>query len=290
MTEANRRLLASLAHPDDESFGPGGTLAYYANQGCAVELICATNGDVGTVDPQLMRDFNEVAELRQAELDCAVQALGIDRVHLFGYRDSGMPGTADNQHKDALINAPNEELVGRITKIIRRFKPQVIITFDPIGGYHHPDHIRIHEATLQAFHAAPDPDQFPEAGEPFKPQKLYYHTFPRRWIKLLVRLMPIFGMDPSRWGRNNDIDLTAMTDEDIPIHAAIDIRSSLDAKELATACHASQVDDDGSPGFLLTWLRRLSLQREQFSRGYPPAEKGLKEHDLFAGVDFGESK
>lgn len=290
MTQNDKRMLVSFAHPDDESFGPGGTIALYAQRGVTVELICATNGDVGTVRPELMKGYDDVAQLRQAELDCAVQALGIDHVHQLGYRDSGMPGSPDNKHKDALAAAPLAQVVEQVTGIIRQFKPQVIITFDPIGGYYHPDHIRMHEATLQAFHAAGDRSKFPDGLEPHQAQKLYYHTFPRRWINLLVKVMPLLGMDPTRWGRNNDIDLTALTKHDFPIHASIDIGDGLEAKEMATACHASQSDDDGSPGFLLTWLRRLSRQREQFSRAYPPAEQGLVEHDLFAGVEIDDSK
>lgn len=290
MTPNQKRLLASLAHPDDESFGPGGALAHYANQGVAIELICATNGDVGTVDPELMKGFNDVAELRRAELDCAVQALGIDNVHLFGYRDSGMPGTPDNEHPNALAAAPIEEVVAKVVRVIREFKPQVVLTFDPIGGYHHPDHIRIHDATLEAFHAAADPERYPDDLEPHQAQKLYYHTFPKNWMKLLVRVMPLFGMDPKRWGRNNDIDLTALTEHVFPIHASIDVRDSLEAKRMAIACHTSQTDDDDSAGFLLTWIRRLSRHQEQFSRAFPPAEDSLRETDLFEGVDFEESQ
>jgi len=278
------RMLASLAHPDDESFGPGGTLALYASRGVEVHLICATRGDVGTVDPSYLTGFDTVAELRQAELECAGQALGLHVVHQLGYRDSGMPGSPDNQHAHALAAAPLEAVVEKVTHVIRQVRPQVVITFDPIGGYHHPDHIRMFEATLAAFHAAADPTRFPDGLEPYRPQKLYYHTFSRRWLKLVVRLMPLLGMNPRAWGRNNDIDLTAVTNHDLPIHAIIDISDSAEAKQLASACHASQTDEDDSPGFLLNWLRRLGRNQETFMRGYPEPAPGLRETDLFAGV------
>jgi LmbE family N-acetylglucosaminyl deacetylase len=284
VAESTYRLLASLAHPDDESFGPGGTLALYAQRGVEVHLICATRGDVGTVDPEYLTGFDDVASLRQAELDCAVQALGIHQLHKLNYRDSGMPGTADNQHKEALAAAPLEEVVGKVVEIIRQVRPQVVLTFDPIGGYYHPDHIRIHDATLEAFHAAGDPDRFPELGSPYQPQKLYYHTFSRRWLKWLVRIMPLLGMDPSHWGRNNDIDLTALTRRDFPIDASINTRASSQAKEMATACHASQTDENGTAGFLLNWLRRLGGEHETFMRAEPEMGEGKRERDLFAGV------
>ncbi|MFP3853467.1 MAG: PIG-L deacetylase family protein [Anaerolineales bacterium] len=288
MPTNQRRMLVSFAHPDDESFGPGGTLAHYALQGVQIDLICATNGDVGTVDPELMRDFQSVAALRQAELDCAAQALGLNEIFLLGYRDSGMPGSPDNKHEEALAAAPLEEVVEQVTHYIRKVRPQVVLTFDPIGGYFHPDHVRMHDATVEAFHAAGDSDQYPGDLPPYQPQKLYFFTINKRWMKLLVRLMPLLGMDPTKWGRNDDIDLTALIDHDIPIHASIDTSEGMEAKELAAACHASQADEDGSPGFLLNWIRRLSMQRDHFSRGYPPADDNLKEKDLFSGIDLDE--
>lgn len=284
MKRRTQRLLASLAHPDDESFGPGGTLALYARQEAEVHLLCATNGDVGTVEPELMRGFQSIAELRLAELECAGKALGLTEIHPLGYRDSGMPGTADNDHPRALAAAPLDEVEERVVRVIRQVRPQVIITFDPIGGYHHPDHIRIHEATKLAFHSAANPERFPEAGQPHQAEKLYYHTFSRRWLRWIVRAMPLLGMDPGRWGRNNDIDLTALVEHEYPVHATIDVRPVMQAKNEATACHRSQTEEDGSPGFLLTWLRRLGMGSETFTRAYPASLNGRMENDLFDGI------
>lgn len=280
------RLLASLAHPDDESFGPGGTLALYADQGAEVHLVCATRGDVGTVDPEFLREFENIAELRQAELDCAAQALGISEVHMLGYRDSGMPGARDNKHKDALVTAPLSEVVDHLVHIIREVKPQVVITFDPIGGYFHPDHIRMHEATVEAFHAAGDAERLPDGPSPHQPQKLYFHTFQRRWLKVAVRLMPLLGMDPTRWGRNDDIDLTALTEHDFDIHASIDISEALEAREMAAACHASQREGSEPRSGPIAWIRGLTEQRETYIRGHPPADEDLQEEDLFEGVVY----
>jgi len=92
------RILAVLAHPDDESFGMGGTLAYYAQRGVKIHLVCATRGEVGEVEPEYLAEYQSIAELREAELRCAAEHLGIDGLHLLDYRDSGMPGTAHNRH------------------------------------------------------------------------------------------------------------------------------------------------------------------------------------------------
>ena len=180
-----RKILSVLAHPDDESFGMGGTLAYYAKQGVEVHLICATKGEAGDVEPEFLKDFSSVAERRESELRCAANYLGLKNVHFLGYRDSGMEGSEDNQHPNAFINAPMEKVSGEIVRYIREFKPDVVLTFDPVGGYHHPDHIHIHEATVAAFEASADAEQFPEYGAPFQPNKLYYHIFPRVFVRFI---------------------------------------------------------------------------------------------------------
>src|SRR3990172_2343447 len=172
-------MLAVLAHPDDESFGPGGTLALYASRGVQVHLLCATRGEVGTVSPELMAGHATIGDLRQAELECAASHLGLAGVHFLGYRDSGMPGSPDNRHPQALAAAPIEQVAAAVVEWIRRIRPQVVITFDPIGGYRHPDHIACHNATVLAFEAAGDAARFPASLPAYRPPTPYFHTFPR---------------------------------------------------------------------------------------------------------------
>ena len=167
-------MLAILAHPDDETFGLGGTLALYAKRGVAVHLICATRGEAGTVSPEFLERYSSIADLRVAELNCAAEQLRLEKVHFLDYRDSGMVGTEDNEHPNALTQAPLEEVVATLVDYIRRLRPQVVITFDPVGGYGHPDHIAVHKATVKAYEAAADPELFPDAGSPFQSQKLYF--------------------------------------------------------------------------------------------------------------------
>ena len=114
------------AHPDDETFGIGATLAQYAASGVKVYYVCATRGEVGTIDPDQMDGYVSVADVRWAELQRAGQVLGLtDIIHL-GYRDSGMQGSADNKHPDSLAMASPEEVASRIVKIIRELKPDVM--------------------------------------------------------------------------------------------------------------------------------------------------------------------
>jgi LmbE family N-acetylglucosaminyl deacetylase len=284
MENKQRSLLAVLAHPDDESFGMGGTLALYAKRGVSVHLICATRGEVGDVDPRLLEGFPSIGDLREHELRCAAEHLGLAGVYFLGYRDSGMPGSPDNRHPDALAAAPLEEVAARVTELIRRLRPQVVLTFDPIGGYRHPDHVAIQQATVRSFQAAGDPEAFPGEESPFQPQKLYFHTFSRRLMPLVVRLLPLFGQDPRHFGHNKDIDLISLAGEHFPVHARIDYREVIKAKEAASACHASQLSM-GPPGGLLGWAFRRGAGIETFMRAYPEASPGLRESDLFSGIN-----
>lgn len=280
-------LLAVLAHPDDESFGMGGTLARYAASGARCHLICATGGEEGTVDEGLLVGYASIAERRAAELACAAAALGLAGVTTLGYRDSGMPGAPANSHPEALAAQPVDAVAARVCAEIRRLRPQVVVTFDPIGGYRHPDHIAIHHATVAAFHAAGDPAQFPGDLPAHAPQKLYYHTFGRRVLRAAVALMPLFGRDPRRFGRNGDVDIAALAEVEFPIHARVDILTALAAREAAAACHASQGGGGGGRlGKLAGRAFGLVGGYETYMRAHPPAPDGLREDDLFAGVTF----
>jgi len=279
-------LLAVLAHPDDETFGMGGTLALYAHRGAQVQLVCATRGEAGTVSPEHLEGYQNIAQLREAELRCAASHLGIAEVHFLGYRDSGMAGSPENQHPESLASANLKQVVERVTKHIRRTKPQVVITFDPAGGYGHPDHIVTHQATVEAFQAAGDSARFPKAGPAFAPQKLYFITFSRRFASLSLMLLRLSGHDPSRMGRNQDMDLSEIASHQFPIHAKVNYRPAAKRKRLATACHASQLDFGPTGRGLAGMIWRLERLGtiDTFMRAHPPASNGPVERDLFQGV------
>ena len=286
-SDASRRLLVALAHPDDESFGPAGTIIHYASQGVAVHYICATRGEAGHVDPGLLEGTTSVAELRTQELECAARHLGLVSVRFLGYRDSGMANSPENQNPACLLQAPLEEVVAKIVGLIRQIRPHVVLTFDAVGGSFHPDHLKINQATTLAFHAAGDPERFAHQREgglaPYQPQKLYYMVFPLRWAKAAVRILPLFGQDPTAMGRNHDINLKQMADQGSQVVTTrINISPYLDASERAARCHASQISGGYShvPRFLRRWLFRF----DRYARVVPPFEGDRIERDLFAGV------
>ena len=275
------------AHPDDETFGIGATLALYAASGVKVYCVCSTRGEAGTVDSDLMKRYATVADLRWAELECAVQVLGLTNVIHLGYRDSGMRDSLDNKHPDALAMAPIEEVAGRIVKILRELKPDVVITHEPGGGYGHPDHIATHNAVVKAFYAANDPKQYTEAGPVFQPRKLYFGVRPHGFIKMMVKLMPLFGQNPHNFGRNKDIDLTRMIDMEYPIHAVIHLtKQAIETRSKAAACHISQGGGRLRPGpfRILRIVEKLRGQRDYFMRAYPIPTNQRREEDLFEGL------
>jgi len=285
-----RTLLVAYPHPDDESFGNGGTLARYAAQGVAVHYACATRGECGTVDPPLLDGYADVAALRTAEQECAARALGLAAVHFVGYRDSGMPGAPDNHHPSAFVQAPLEHAAGKLVALIRALRPQVVLTFSSYGGYGHPDHIYIHYATRAAFAAASDPVRYPEqiaAGlAPWRPAKLYYPTFGTRFIRLAIGGMRLLGRDPRRFGRNRDVDAERIVEETTPITTTIACGDWLEPNLRARQCHRSQLG--GGPPYkrLPRALVRRLLAAEHFTRAIPAWDTAApRERDLFEGVD-----
>ncbi len=278
-----RRLLISYAHPDDESFGLGGLISKYVEQGVEVYLICATNGDVGTVSPEMLNGYGSVAELRLAELERASEILKFKRVYKLGFKDSGMMGSETSKDPLCLWQTPQEIVVRRVVEVMREVRPHVVITFNKYGGYGHPDHIAIQRATTTAFSLSADPAYEIDGLTAYQPQKLYYSNIPKRQIQFMINVMRLRGMDPRRVGKNKDIDVQAIVDNAEPIHTLVDIRHYYDAWDRASACHKSQLGG-GAPR-IPKKLRKYLAPYQGFTRVFPaPAANRIDERDLFDGV------
>lgn len=276
-----RTLLAVLAHPDDESFGPGGTLARYAAEGTAVHIAIATDGIAGSVVESYQDKREQLAAVREKELEAAVTILG-GTLHNLGYRDSGYINDPANEHPEAFIQADETEAVGKIVRLIRELRPQVLLTHDENGGYFHPDHIMCWKITTAAFHAAGDASQYPDIGPaPFQPEWLYYTAFSNRWVKFLIFMMRLRGKDPTRWGRNKDIDMTRVGVDPAQITTMIDYRAYWDVKLAASAQHTSQGGGTSFTRLLPGWLQKQLFGYDSFIRAYPPTRNGRREKDLF---------
>lgn len=232
-------ILASYAHPDDEQ-GVTGMLAWYTEQGVRTGLICATRGELGEIaeaDPPLATP-ETLGQVREQELRRAVAIANIQHLWFLDYRDSGMRGTDGNKDPSAFMNVDEQEAVGKIVRIIREFRPTVLVTFDPTGGYGHPDHIRINELTTKAFHAASDAGQFPDAGSAWQVQRLFYSSMPRSRIRALARyaqqagmISNFTGMDPEKLGMPDEM-----------ITNRVDVRPYMERKRESLSQHRTQMN------------------------------------------------
>jgi mycothiol S-conjugate amidase len=285
-------LLQVHAHPDDEASKGAGTTAKYSAEGVRTVLVCCTGGEAGDIlnpavdTPEVRGNLHEV---RMAELQASVDALGYSALHMLGYRDSGMPDTDENKDPANFANAPLDEAVERFVRIIRAERPQVIITYrDEQSFYPHPDHIRVHEISGPAFDAAGDPDAFPDAGDPWQPSKLYYVSWSIARVKALHQAYLDRGEESaytSWFERGFD---TNRKDE---FTTLIDVGDYLHKRRESLLAHRTQVDPTGH------WMRlpddvirevfpweEFTLARSLVDTGVPDGEF---EDDLFLGLRAG---
>jgi mycothiol S-conjugate amidase len=240
----SRTIVALHAHPDDESSKGAGTIARYSDMGIRCVLVTATGGEAGDI-LNAAADTPEVrfalAAVRRAELLAAAAIIGYDDVIMLGYRDSGMPGSEENSHVDAFVNAPFDEILGRLVAIVRSERPEVIIGYDDHEWYPHPDHLRVHDLSEAVFVAAADPARFPDAGEPWAAQRLYAPAFSLLRIRTLGREMADRGLESpfDRWLAG--VDPGAV---DPPL-THVDISAHLERARSALRAHRTQIDPNG---------------------------------------------
>ena len=284
-------LMAVHAHPDDECFGGGATLARYAAEGHTTVLVTCTNGEEGEiVDPDMDAEAIKphLADVRIGELNAAVGVLGITHLELLGYRDSGMVDAPSNDDPRSFNKADPDEATGRLVAIIRRHKPHVILTYAEDGGYGHPDHLMTHRTTVAAFDAAGDPDRYPEAGTPWTPLKLYYTSWMMRstaqglWRAVRERGLPItFGdpeaTDPPEFGTPDDLVTTR-----------IDVRPYVQRKLDALRAHRTQIKRDSAFLSLPDDLTAEYFGVEGFRRAQSRVAAPAVEDDLLAGLRSAE--
>jgi mycothiol S-conjugate amidase len=290
-------LLTVHAHPDDEASKGAATVAKYHAAGVTAVLVCCTGGEEGDLHNPSLREPGQpfhgltpeeekakLAELRPGELAESASIIGFDEVVMLGYRDSGMPDADANTHEENFHNADIDEATGRLVEVIRRTRPQVVLTYgDDQRGYPHPDHLRVHDISVLAFDRAGDATWYPDAGEPFQPSKLYYTAWSRRRILAMHdALLGKHGSSPfdDAWFDRPDTDHRITT--------KIDVGEFLWARSGALRAHATQVDPNGPFWFGLT--------DEELAAVYPweewilarslvgPIPEADEERDLFAGV------
>lgn len=279
--------MAVFAHPDDESFGIGGTMARYgADPDVRVVLVCATRGEAGEISDPALAAPDQLGEVRERELRCACGLLGVNALHFLGYRDSGMAGTPENQDPRALAMADAGDAVGRLVALMRRERPDVVVTHDETGGYGHPDHIAVHYHTKAAFAAAGDPSRYPEQIEAglgaYQPKRLYFTAIPRRYFQAVIAKLEELAMPvPERLLLRRDAPF-GLPDEACTTDIAV--ADYWDTKRAAIQCHATQIKPDSFFSVLPPHIMRELQAWECFQLAESTAGGEEESHDLLAGL------
>lgn len=285
MTEG-LRLMSVHAHADDETITMGGLLATCADRGIRTCNVCCTDGKLATIVADDMPEEEtrpHLAEIRQRELRAACAILGVDEVEFLGYGDSGMWGADTNQLADAFWRADVNEAVGRLVAQIRRFRPHVVVTYDGVGGYGHPDHIQTHRVTLLAVEAAHHGTLYPEAGAVWRVQKLYYTAIPLSFLKKAAQMAREAGMPPP-FGVENPEDLPFITPDEW-VTSTVDIRDGVRRKREALVAHHSQIAPDWPMLAVPEEMTIAHFGSESFQLVISRVPVTLPETDLFAGIE-----
>jgi len=278
------RMMTIHAHPDDESSKGAGSVALYSDAGVKATLVCCTGGEEGDILNPAM-DLPEVreniGEVRRQELAKAAKIIGYHQVHYLGYRDSGMPESEANHNPDCFANAPLDEAVERLVRIIREEKPHVIVTYpDDQQGYQHPDHLKVFDISIPAWEAAGDPTKFLKSGDPWTPLKLYYTTWSRARIEALHNMFKKLELESPF----NDAWFDRPS-QDHRITTKINVSDHSQRRTDALLAHATQVDPDSPFWFGLPSDKSAEAYPWDdyilaFNRVGPVAE----ETDLFEGI------
>jgi LmbE family N-acetylglucosaminyl deacetylase len=282
MAERRLTLMAVHAHPDDEATGTGGVLAKYAADGVRTVLVTCTDGGCGDgpggVKPgEPGHDPAAVAAVRRTELEASCAALGVADLEMLGYADSGMMGWSTNDAPGSFWQTPVDVAAVRLADLMRRYEPDVVVTYDPNGFYGHPDHIQAHRITMAAVESL--------RGEGI-PAKVYWSAVAASEMATFEQRLRDAGVefpapDPDDPPAEEDEFPPGTPDEDIT--TVIDATAFADAKFDALAAHASQ----GENIFFLRMGREAfatMMGTESFVRVADRTGAPTPEDDLFAGL------
>ncbi|MFE6460430.1 N-acetyl-1-D-myo-inositol-2-amino-2-deoxy-alpha-D-glucopyranoside deacetylase [Streptomyces cinereoruber] len=288
-----RRLLLVHAHPDDESINNGVTMARYAAEGALVTLVTCTLGEEGEVIPPGLAHLapdreDRLGPHRVGELAAAMDALGVTDHRFLGgpgrFRDSGMMGVEQNGRDGAFWNTRVDTAAPYLVEVIRETRPQVLVTYDPDGGYGHPDHIQAHRVATRAAELAADPDFRPDLGPAHTIAKVYWNRVPRPVVEAgFARLRAEGSAFPAVAAVG---DVPGVVDEDRITAEIAGTPEQAARKSAAMAAHATQVAVDG-PFFALSndlGQPLLTTEYYELAHGTSGAPEGERETDLFAGV------
>jgi mycothiol S-conjugate amidase len=282
------RLLAVHAHPDDESSKGAATMAKYVAEGHEVMVVTCTGGEAGSVlNPAMDKPevLANMPEIRREEMARAAKILGVSHRWL-GFIDSGLPegDPLPPVPEGSFAVIPLEEPTEALVRVIREFRPHVVLTYDENGGYPHPDHIRTHEVSMAAFEAAPEPDRFPEAGQPWQPLKVYYlHGFSRARMLAFDDILTKAGLESpyKEWLDKWDPDKGDVMDR---VTTRVYCADYFEVRDEALKAHATQIDPNSRWFAVPRDLQRQAWPTEEYELVHSLVDSTLPEDDLFAGI------
>lgn len=286
---AGLRLLAIHAHPDDESSKAAATMARYVDEGNRVKVLTCTGGERGDIlNPAMDRPGvkENIGAIRREEMANAIKALGVEHEWL-GYVDSGLPegDPLPPLPEGSFALADTEEVVHKVVKVIREFRPHVIITYDENGGYPHPDHLKVHEVSMIAWEKSGEQDYHPELGQAWTPLKLYYtHGFVRQRMQMFHDLLVEQGKESpyaeilDRWKANQADTMARVTTQ-------VNVERWFDRRDAALKAHATQIDPAGAFFATPVEVQRRLWPTEEFELAKTRVSTSLPEDDLFAGIE-----
>jgi LmbE family N-acetylglucosaminyl deacetylase len=278
-----RKLLAIFAHPDDEGV-MAGTMARYAGNNTEVMLICATKGEEGQISDPALGTPETLGAVREAELRAACQVIGVDQLHFLGYRDSGMKDTPANEKPDNLIQADESEAIERLVALIRRLKPDVVVTFEPLGWYGHPDHVAVHRLATAAYDYAGAAKAYPAAGQPWQPQRLFYAVLPISRFQVINDYARQNNLPVREWDPQFVEQLKEM---EAQVTHTVDVSDIFETKTAAMSSHRTQFGENHPFRKMPEDIFRQIWGRESFILVRPAPADDLKANqaaDLFAGL------
>lgn len=279
------RLMAVHAHPDDESSKGAAMMARYVQHGAEVLVVTCTGGERGELlNANVDLAGRAIAEVRREEMARAADILGISHEWL-GFEDSGFPDPESNEPPPpgSFAALSLEEATAPLVEAVRKFRPHVMVAYDEVGGYPHPDHIRAHEIAVRAFEQAADPVAH-AAGEPWAVAKLYYDvTFHlERMQRLHDAVLADGGESPYAEWLENWGERPPKSDR---ITTRVPCADQFELREAALRSHATQVDPDGMWFKIPLAVHKQVWPTEDFELAATRVPVELPETDLFAGVD-----
>ena len=278
-----KKLMAIFAHPDDEG-AMGGTLTHYAQQGVEIMLVCATRGEVGEISDPALATPETLGEVRQRELEAACKIYGIQHLEFLNHRDSGMVDTPENEDPRALVQADPETVIGQLVGLMRQFRPNSVVTFEPFGWYGHPDHQIMSKWATAAYPLVSDSTAYPNLGDVWHPDKFFYSVIPfSRFGGMIEKAVAAGYIEESGFGISIPREQQQKTEE--AVTHIIDVAAYFEVAQAASRSHQTQFGPDSIFRKIPAEMMKEASSHEHFIQVLPEISAEASQHpqtDLFA--------